>query len=168
MSNRNSDSIKDLIIRRGRISDIPVISKFIRELAEYEGISDRITFTQESLIDTLFGEKPAAETAMAIVNEEYVGFAVFYYTFSTILGERGLHLDDLYIKPEWRGKGLGTSMMKWLASVAIYRNCGRFEWWCMKTNTSSLEYYSRSGARILDDIHVLRLEGKEIVDFLQK
>ncbi len=167
MSIRNPETY-DLIIRRGRISDVSVIAQFIRELAEFEGISDRITFTQENLVEALFGEKPAAETLLAIIDEEYVGFAVFYYTFSTLLGQRGLHLDDLYIKPKWRGKGFGTSIMKWLASVAVYQNCGRFEWWCMKTNTTSLDYYSRIGASIQDDIHLLRLEGKEIARFLRK
>ena len=165
MTTKNRTAVEDLIIREGTPVDVPVILQFIRDLAEYEGIADRVTATEEGLTDTLFGDAPPAETALAFVGGEPVGFAVFYHTFSTLLGKRGLHLDDLFIRPEWRGYGLGTKMLKWLASLAVERKCGRFEWWCMKDNTSALDFYHKIGAKTLDEVSILRFEGKGIEDF---
>lgn len=165
MTKKNIASIEKFSIRAGTPSDTPLILQFIRDLAEYEGIADRVTATEEGLEETLFGDAPPAETALAFVGEEPVGFAIFYHTFSTLLGKRGLHLDDLFIKPEWRGNGLGTTMLRWLASLAVERKCGRFEWWCMKDNAPALDFYHRIGAKSLDEVFILRFQGKEIEDF---
>lgn len=146
------------MIRRGTPHDVGMILRFIRELAEYEGIEDRVTATEEALLETLYGDDPAAETALALVDGEPVGFAVFYQTFSTILGKRGLHLDDLFISPDRRGRGYGKEMLRWLARLAAARGCGRFEWWCMKDNTPALDLYERMGAKIHDEVFILRLE----------
>ena len=94
-----------------------------------------------------------------------MGFAVFYQTFSTVLGKRGLHLDDLYISPKWRGKGLGTALLRRLAAIAVQRGCGRFEWWCMKDNAPALEFYDRIGALRHDEVFILRLQGEAIAAF---
>lgn len=164
MTTKNKTAVEDFNIREGAPGDIPLILQFIRDLAEYEGIADRVTATEEGLTETLFGDAPPARTALAFVGDEPVGFAVFYHTFSTLLGKRGLHLDDLFIRPEWRGNGLGTKMLRWLASLAVERKCGRFEWWCMKDNTSALDFYHRIGAKTLDEVFILRIEGKDIDD----
>lgn len=168
MSTKNHRTIEDFSIREGTSGDAPLILQFIRDLAEYEGIADRVTATEEDLLETLFGDAPPARTALAFVGKEPVGFAVYYYTFSTLLGKRGLHLDDLFIRPEWRGNGLGTKMLGWLASLAVERKCGRFEWWCLKHNTPALDFYHRIGARTLDEVFILRFEGKDIENFAGK
>jgi GNAT superfamily N-acetyltransferase len=162
LPSRPGSGVEDFRVRRGRAEDAPLILQFIRDLAEYEGIAGRVSATEEGLRETLFGENPAAETALAFAGDEPAGFAVFFHTFSTILGKKGLHLDDLFVRPEWRGKGLGSTMLRWLASLALERGCGRFEWWCMKNNTGALDFYHRLGARTLDEVFVLRLEGEEI------
>ncbi|MDO9507862.1 MAG: GNAT family N-acetyltransferase [Thermovirgaceae bacterium] len=168
MTTKSRRAIEDFSIRKGRQEDIPLILRFNKELAEYEGIADRVTATEEDLLETLFGGGPPAETALAFIGEEPVGFAVFYHTFSTLLGKRGLHLDDLYIRPGWRGNGLGTKMLAWLASLAVERKCGRFEWWCLKDNTPALDFYQKIGAKTLDEVFILRLEGKDIADFAKE
>jgi GNAT superfamily N-acetyltransferase len=160
-------SLDRFTIRKGEPRDVPVILGFIRELAEYEGIGHRVTATEKGLLDTLFGDAPAAETALAMVDGKPVGFAVFYHTFSTILGKRGLHLDDLYISPRWRGKGLGTALLRWLARLAVERDCGRFEWWCMKDNASALEFYEKIGALKHDEVFILRMQGETITSFAE-
>jgi GNAT superfamily N-acetyltransferase len=152
-------------IRKGTPHDVGIILSFIRELAEYEGIGDRVTATEEALLETLFGDDPAAETALGLVEGKPVGFAVYYQTFSTILGKRGLHLDDLFISPDSRGRGYGKEMLRWLAGLAVERGCGRFEWWCMKDNTAALDFYDRLGARIHDEVFILRLEEDGISAF---
>lgn len=162
MSSKAGSGTGDFRIRKGHAEDTPLILRFIRDLAGYEGIADRVSATEEGLRETLFGDEPAAETALAFAGEEPAGFAVFYHTFSTILGKKGLHLDDLFVAPEWRGKGLGSAMLRWLASLAQERGCGRFEWWCMKNNAGALDFYHRLGARTLDEVFILRLEGEEI------
>ncbi|HOI82394.1 MAG: GNAT family N-acetyltransferase [Thermovirgaceae bacterium] len=167
MEKKNDKSFERLTIRTGEPRDVPVILRFIKELAEYEGIGNRVTATERGLMKTLFGDAPAAETAVAMVDGEPVGFAVFYHTFSTILGKRGLHLDDLYISPQWRGKGLGTAMLRWLARLAVERDCGRFEWWCMKDNAPALEFYERIGAMKHDEVFILRMQGETIASFAE-
>ena len=165
MTTKKHRAKENFSIREGTPADAPLLLQFIKDLAEYEGIADRVTATEEGLIETLFGDTPSAETALAFVGDEPVGFAVFYHTFSTILGKRGLHLDDLFISPEWRGNGLGTRMLKWLASLAVERKCGRFEWWCMKDNIPALDFYHKIGAKTLDEVSILRFEGKDIENF---
>ena len=159
------DPLKRFTIRKGMPEDVPMILRFIVELAEYEGIGHRVTATEEGLLETLFGDAPAAETVLASVDGDPVGFAVFYQTFSTVLGKRGLHLDDLYISPMWRGKGLGTALLRWLAKLALERNCGRLEWWCMKDNARALEFYDRIGALKHDEVFILRLQEEAIAAF---
>lgn len=152
-------------IRKGTPHDVVTILRFIRELAEFEGIGDMVTATGEDLLETLFGDDPAAETALGLVDGKPVGFAVYYQTFSTILGKRGLHLDDLFISPGFRGRGYGKKMLRWLARLAVERGCGRFEWWCMKDNAAALDFYDGTGARIHDEVFILRLEGDGISVF---
>ncbi len=162
-----AESMDRFGIREGTPGDVPVILRFIRELAEYEGIGHRVTATGEGLLEALFGDAPAAETLLASVGGEPVGFALFYQTFSTVLGKRGLHLDDLYISPKWRGKGLGTALLRRLAAIADRRGCGRFEWWCMKDNAPALEFYDRIGALRHDEVFILRLQGEAIAAFAE-
>jgi len=144
--------------------DIPLILGFIKELADYEGIGDRVTATEEGLRNSLFGPDSPAYAILPMLNGKAVGFGVYYFTFSTVLGKKGLHLDDLYIMPEYRGRGMGGAVLSHLASMALQKDCGRFEWWCMRTNTPALEFYEKIHAERLEEITVLRLSGETLSD----
>src|SRR6184192_89183 len=118
----------DLRIRPARVQDVPIILQLIRDLATYERAPDQVTATEEQLVDVLFGEKPAAEVLLAFEGESPVGFAVYFYNFSTWLGRVGLYLEDLFVKPQDRGKGYGRALLIHLAKIARNRGCGRMEW----------------------------------------
>ena len=109
-------------------SDLPLILKFIKELAAYEKLANEVTATEAILRESLFGAKPSAEVVLAFAGEDPAGFAVFFHTFSTFLGQRGLYLEDLFVFPEWRGHGLVRRRLSYLARVAVARGCGRMEW----------------------------------------
>jgi GNAT superfamily N-acetyltransferase len=158
MSSHEAD--QNFTIRPATEKDIPAILAFIRELAEYEKLD--VVATEEGLHRELFGEDPAADVILACLEDTPVGFAVFYTTFSTLLGKRGLHLDDLYVKPEWRGRGIGKALLSYLAAFAVEQGCGRFEWWCLDWNRDALEFYDKLGAKVVEDVLVLRLTGSAL------
>lgn len=139
--------------------DIPLILRFIRELAEYEGLLSEVVATEEILEEWLF-EKKKAEVIFA-VNEkgEETGFALFFHNFSTFLGRAGIYLEDLYVSPSYRGKGYGKAILRKLAQIALERGCGRLEWWCLDTNTPSIGFYLSLGAEPMSDWTVYRLAG---------
>jgi GNAT superfamily N-acetyltransferase len=147
----------DFKIRSARVGDVPVILKLIRDLATYERAPNEVAATEEQLVDVLFGEKPAAEVLLAFENETPIGFAVFFHNFSTWLGRPGLYLEDLFVKPEKRGKGYGRALLMHLAKIAHDRGCGRMEWAVLNWNEPAIKFYHALGAKPMDEWTVFRL-----------
>jgi len=154
-------------IRPARIEDVPVILELIRELATYERAPDEVTATEEQLVDVLFGERPAAEVLLAFEGKSPVGFAVFFHNFSTWLGRRGLYLEDLFVKPEKRGKGYGRALLVDLAKIARDRGCGRMEWAVLDWNEPAIKFYHSLGAKPMEEWTVFRLTHDGIARLAQ-
>jgi GNAT superfamily N-acetyltransferase len=152
----------DFEIRAARMEDVRVILQLIRDLATYERAPDEVTATEEQLIAVLFGERPAAEALLAFEAESAVGFAVYFYNFSTWLGRAGLYLEDLFVKPEKRGKGYGRALLVELAKIARDRGCGRMEWAVLNWNEPAIKFYQTLGARPMNEWTVFRLTRDEI------
>ncbi len=142
--------------------DVPVILELIRALADYEKLADAVTATEGKLGETLFGVKPAAEVLLAHWEGECAGLAVFFATYSTFLAERGLYLEDLYVKPHLRGKGIGLALLNQLARVAAERGCGRLEWGVLAWNEPSIRFYEKLGAVPMDEWRKYRLSGEAL------
>ncbi|HZJ01051.1 MAG TPA: GNAT family N-acetyltransferase [Gemmatimonadaceae bacterium] len=149
-------------IRPAAESDVPLILEFIQGLAEYERLRDACVATEERLHETLFSGKPAAEVIIARIREEPVGFALFFHNYSTFLAQRGIYLEDLFVRPEARGKGVGHALLSALARIAVERNCGRLEWAVLDWNQLAIDFYKRIGAKPLDDWTVFRLTGDSL------
>ncbi len=148
--------LENLKLRFAEKSDVPLILAFIKELADYENLSSEVVATEEILAESLF-EKKAAEVIIGEYNNKPVAFALFFHNFSTFLGRPGIYLEDLYVKPEMRGKGIGTIMLSFLAKLALERNCGRLEWWCLDWNQSAIQFYKQMGAVPMDEWTVFRV-----------
>jgi len=144
-------------IRPACIEDVPVILELIRDLATYERAPDEVTATEEQLVDVLFGERPAAEVLLAFEGRSAVGFAVFFYNFSTWLGRPGLYLEDLFVNPDKRGKGYGRALLVELAKIARDRECGRLEWAVLDWNEPAIKFYRGLGATPMHEWTVFRL-----------
>lgn len=151
-------SLSTLTSRKATQEDVPLILKFIRELAAYEKLADEVVATEEILIDQLF-HKEKAEVLFAIVDNKEVGFALFFHNFSTFLGRSGLYLEDLYVDPTHRGHGYGKALLKRLAQIAVERGCGRMEWICLDWNQSSIDFYRSLGAEPMEDWTIYRVTG---------
>ena len=151
-------------IRFAQENDTAVILELIQGLAEYEKMSGEVTATEESLKEWIF-EKQGAEVLLAEESGETVGFALFFRNFSTFLGKSGLYLEDLYVKPEFRGKGYGIELLKRLAGIAVERGYGRFEWMCLDWNKPSIGLYRSIGAVPMDEWTVYRLAGDALQEF---
>jgi len=148
---------KAFSIRSATDADVPIILQLIRDLATYERAPNEVRATETQLIDVLFGEKPVAETLLAFEDETPIGFAVFFHNFSTWLGRPGLYLEDLFVKPEVRGKGYGRALLIHLAKIARDRGCGRMEWAVLDWNEPAIEFYKKIGAQPLDEWKIFRL-----------
>ncbi len=155
--------MEGLQFRFAEKSDVGLILQFIRDLAEYEKMSDEVVATEELLSEWLF-EKRSAEVIFALEGGREVGFALFFHNFSTFLGRAGIYLEDLFVKPEFRGKGYGKGLIKKLAQIAVERGCGRLEWSCLDWNTPSIEFYKSLGAVPMEDWTVYRVTGKTLED----
>jgi GNAT superfamily N-acetyltransferase len=140
-------------------ADVPLILELIRGLAEYEKHAHMVTATEERLRETLFGTNCAAEVLLAHDEREYAGFAVFFGTYSTFLAQPGLYLEDLYVKPHLRGKGIGSALLRRLARIATGRGCGRVEWGVLDWNEPSIQFYKKLGAVPMDEWTKYRLTG---------
>ena len=149
-------------IRPATAADVPVILELIRALATYERAPDEVTATEEQLHEVLFGPKPAAEVLLALENERAVGFAVFFHNFSTWLGKPGLYLEDLFVRPEDRGKGYGRALLVHLARIARDRRCGRMEWAVLDWNEPAINFYQKLGAKPMHEWTVFRLTPDDI------
>jgi len=148
---------ENFAIRAATAADVPIILELIRALATYERAPNDVTATEDGLSKVLFGEKPAAEVLLAFENETAVGFAVFFHNFSTWLGRPGLYLEDLFVRPEDRGKGYGRALLIHLAKIARDRGCGRMEWAVLDWNEPAIQFYRKLGAKSMDEWSVFRL-----------
>lgn len=142
--------------------DVAQILEFIKALAEYERMADSVVATEEGLRATLFGPRPFAECVIARLEGAPAGFALFFHNYSTFLGRPGVYLEDLFVKPELRGKGVGRALLKYLAKVALDRNCGRLEWTVLDWNESAIGFYKSLGAEPLEEWTIFRLKGSAL------
>ena len=150
--------MENLNFRYAEKKDAGLILAFIKELAEYEKMSNDVVATEALLEEWIF-EKKSAEVIFALEEDVEVGFALFFHNFSTFLGRAGLYLEDLYVKPEYRGKGYGKGLLKKLAQIATERGCGRFEWSCLDWNKPSIDFYLSLDAQPMDEWTIYRLTG---------
>ena len=147
--------------------DTGLILQFIRELAEYEKMLDQVVADEELLARELF-DKRHAQVLFALVDGQEVGFALFFHNFSTFLGRSGIYLEDLYVRPEHRGKGCGKGLLRKLAQLALERGCGRLEWACLNWNKPSIDFYLSTGAQPMDEWKVYRLTGESLFHMAQE
>lgn len=146
-------------VREASEKDVPLVLSLIRELAEYEKLSHEVVATEEGLRENLFGERRYAEVLISEHDGAPAGFALFFHNFSTFLGKPGIYLEDLYVRPEFRGAGIGKKLLAHLARLARERGCGRLEWWVLDWNEPSIGFYESLGATAMDDWTVYRLDG---------
>ncbi|HBJ10916.1 MAG TPA: GNAT family N-acetyltransferase [Ruminococcaceae bacterium] len=155
-----------LTFRNAERKDTALILQFIKDLADYEKMSDEVV-ADETLLKAWIFDKQKAEVIFAVEDGKEIGFALFFHNFSTFLGRAGIYLEDLYVKPEYRGKGYGKAILKKLASIAVERGCGRLEWWCLDWNKPSIDFYLSLGAEPMSDWTVYRIAGdtlKQLAD----
>ncbi|MBI1761416.1 MAG: GNAT family N-acetyltransferase [Acidobacteria bacterium] len=153
---------QQLQIKPATAADVPLILAFIRGLAEYEKLAHEVIATEALLHEQLFSERPNAEVVIAYLVGEPVGFALFFHNFSTFLGRRGLYLEDLFVKPEVRGQGVGRALLGYLARLAVARGCGRFEWAVLDWNEPAIKFYKSLGTQPLNEWTVYRLTGEAL------
>ncbi|HEY3934126.1 MAG TPA: GNAT family N-acetyltransferase [Gemmatimonadales bacterium] len=146
-------------IRSATEADVPLVLQLIRELAEYERLAHEVTATERELHDSLFSVHPQAEVVIADVDGRPAGYALYFHNYSTFLCKRGLYLEDLFVRPEFRGRGIGTELLRYLARLAVERGCMRFEWAVLDWNQPAIDFYRGLGAIRLDDWRVFRLTG---------
>jgi GNAT superfamily N-acetyltransferase len=160
--------IPSFSLRPAELRDVGPIVGLIRELAEFEQLTHLLQVTPEKLRPHLFGEKPVVEALVAESAGEVVAFALFFTNFSTFLAQPGLYLEDLYVKPEQRGHGVGEALLTRLARTAAERGCGRFEWSVLDWNETAIRFYERMGATVLPDWRICRISGEGLAAFAGK
>ena len=148
-----------ITIRPAREDEVPLVLQFVRELAEYEHLLHEAVATEERLRHDLFGPRPYAEVVFACLEAEPVGFALFFHNYSTFVGKPGIYLEDLFVRPSVRGKGVGKALLTWLAGEAVRRDCGRLEWSVLDWNKPSIQFYRSLGAKPMDEWTIFRLTG---------
>lgn len=151
-----------LDIKPAQEKDVALILSFIKGLAEYEKLSHEVVATEEILRETLFGEKPGAEVIIGYYQDQAVCFALFFHSFSTFLGRSGVYLEDLYVKPEFRGKGFGRKLLSYLAKLTKERNGGRLEWSVLDWNESAIKFYKSLAAKPMDGWTMFRVTGEAL------
>ena len=155
-----------LTFRNAKREDTPLILQFIKELADYEKMLDEVVADEQTLETWIF-DKQKAEVIFALEDGKEIGFALFFHNFSTFLGKAGIYLEDLYVKPEYRGKGYGKVILKKLAAIAVERGCGRLEWWCLDWNKPSIDFYLSLGAEPMSDWTVYRITGDTLTSLAE-
>ena len=158
---------KELQLRQARKEDTALILSFIRELARDEKLEHEVV-ADEALLEQWLFERKTAEVIFASWEGKEVGFALYFYNFSTFLGRGGIYLEDLYVKAAYRGRGIGTAMFRRLAAIARKQGCGRLEWWCLDWNTSSIEFYKSFGAISMDEWTTYRIAGPRLIEFAKE
>jgi GNAT superfamily N-acetyltransferase len=161
MSGSRAD--KAIEIRRATLRDVPLITHFIKEIARFERLIDEVSATEAVITETLFGEEPAARVIFAEAEGKPIGYAVYFFNFSTFTGRPGLYIEDIFVYEEYRGMGAGEAMMKYLAHEAKTKDCGRMEWAVLDWNPAR-KFYERFGAESLDDWLLYRLSGEALDD----
>ena len=142
--------------------DLPAIVHLVRQLARYEKLEHAMVASQDDFRQALFEAERSAHALMAFADDAPVGFALYFYNFSTFLGKRGIYLEDIYVEPEYRGRGIGSALLKRLARIGKEQNCGRMEWSVLTWNQPSIDFYHRLGAATLDDWRIFRLHGEPL------
>ncbi|WEV52375.1 GNAT family N-acetyltransferase [Bifidobacterium sp. ESL0704] len=156
----------ELKFRYAGREDVALILKFVRELADYEKMLDEVVADEATLEEWIF-DKQKAEVIFACLGDKEIGFALFFHNFSTFLGRAGLYLEDLYVSPEYRGRGYGKAILKQLAKIAVERKCGRMEWCCLDWNKPSIDFYLSLGAEQMSDWTTYRLAGNTLQELAQ-
>ena len=156
-------AMTDIRIQPATEADTPLILTLIKALAGYERLEREVVATEDMIRESLFGERPAASAAIARIGGEAVGFAIWFSTYSTFLSKPGIYLEDLFVLPAWRGKGVGRELLRHLARIAVDRGCGRIEWSVLDWNEPAIRFYRGIGARPMDDWTVYRMTGDAIV-----
>jgi len=155
-------NINKFVLLEAKENDVPLILSFISELADYEKLPHEVIATEDALRASLFGERKLAEVLLGYYEDEPVAFTLFFHNYSTFRGQAGLYLEDVYVKPHMRGKGLGKAILGYLANLALARNCGRFEWSVLDWNEAALNFYRSLGAVPMDEWTVQRLDGEAL------
>lgn len=145
------------VIRDATPRDVGAMLGLMQELAEYEKLTHLFVATEATLSDALFGARPAVEALVAEHEGRVVGYALFFHNFSTFLSRRGLYLEDLYVQPALRGSGMGTALLRRVATIAVERQCGRFEWSVLDWNQSAIDFYTKMGATVMPDWRIVRV-----------
>jgi GNAT superfamily N-acetyltransferase len=156
----------EIEVRPGTVEDIPLMLSFMRSMAEFEKL--QVTATEQSLRESLFSRDPAGYTLLAFVDGGPAAYAVYCYTFASMVGKRVLWLDDLYVEPDFRGKGIASALMAYLADIAIRNKCGRFEWMVVDWNAPAIAFYAGLGATILDEWRICRLDGESLASLAER
>lgn len=151
-----------LTIRPATPADLPLIAQLIRDLAVYEKLASEVRFDEAVLGQKLFGERPYAEVVIGELGGQAQGFALFFHNFSTFEGKPGIYLEDLFVRPDARGSGLGKALLAHLAALAVERDCARLEWSVLDWNEPAIGFYQKLGARLMDEWTVMRLDGAEL------
>lgn len=158
----------NITIKKAEEKDIPLILSFIKEIAKYEELSDEVIATEESLRQSLFSNNPNAEVIFAYSDNEPIAYAVYFYNFSTFLGKKGIYLEDIFVKSEYRSKGIGKKLFLYLIEFAVKNNCGRFELAVLNWNESAIQFYKKFGAEPLTEWTTFRLTEDKMKEILEK
>lgn len=160
--------IKDFYIKKAEKEEIPLVLDFIKRLAEYEKLSHMVVATEEKLEKHLFGKHRIADVVIGYYQEVPVGFALYFYNFSTFLCKPGIYLEDIFVLEEYRGRGFGKSMLTYLASLAVEKDCGRLEWAVLNWNEPSINFYKSLGAQLMDEWIINRVSGQALRDLADR
>lgn len=165
LTGRKEELMKNLQIRKATVNDASLILKFVTELATYEKATHEVLATEDDFKKSLFGESSTANAVICSRNDEPIGFAIYFFNYSTWLGKNGLYLEDLYVTPESRGSGAGKALLKHLAQIAVDKNCGRFEWSVLDWNEPAINFYKSIGAQSLDEWVGFRMTEEQFKKF---